>query len=201
MADLKGPQIKPQMERELRKTLEEPFGSPGKLSHKKFMLDQLRVLKDLKKGSLSRIRYKEETPFRRFAVGLSCGAYNLPGIIIQSKWKKQSNTLKKTVQGWFFFQSVVSYMSDVHFAGRTSLVHYLDRIFASGTGMAMIICLFYLLKKSLSRASIALFHGMLSLYFLTRSRKSLTYRDFAIWHCVWHYFSAYSMALVLAMTK
>lgn len=181
-------------------SINKPFGRPGELSHKKFFLNQIRVLKDLRKGSMSRIRYKGETRLKRLAVALSCGAYNIPGIIVYYKWKRRPKKLKISLQGWFWIQSMVSFLSDVHYAGQTSLVHYLDRIFASGTMSGMTLCWLYVIKRRhLSWAVIAMLHGILSLQFLRKSRKSKNYRDFAIWHCIWHYFGAYSMSLLMAM--
>jgi len=181
-------------------SINKPFGRPAELSHKKFILNQIGVLKDLRKGSMSRIRYKGETRLKKLAVAVSCGAYNIPGIIIHYTWKERPTKLKNSLQGWFYIQAIVSFLSDVHFAGRTSLVHYFDRIWASGTMSWMTVCWLYIIKKrSLSWAIIAMLHGILSLHFLRKSRKSKNYKDFAIWHCIWHYFGAYSMSLVMAM--
>jgi len=181
-------------------SINKPFGRPSDLSNKKFILNQFGVLRDLRKGSLSRIRYHGETRLKKLAVALSCGAYNIPGIIVHYKWKARPKKLKMSLQGWFYIQSMLSFLSDVHFAGRTSLVHYFDRIWASGTMSGMTLCWLYIIKKrSLKWAVIAMLHGILSLHFLRKSRKSKNYKDFAIWHCIWHYFGAYSMALVMAM--
>jgi len=181
-------------------SIHKPFGRPAELSYTKFIIHQIGVLKDVRKGSMSRIRYKGETRLRKLAVALSCGAYNIPGLIVHYRWKTRSKKLKMSLQAWFWIQSLVSFLSDVHYAGRTSLVHWLDRIFASGTMSGMCVCWLYVIKRRpLLWAVITMLHGILSLQFLRKSRKSKNYMDFAIWHCLWHYFGAYSMSLLMAI--